>query len=75
MIGFIKNLFQRKDDMCAVAGMDPPCSKCGAPALWRQKEAERKKLRTRILDATDYLNDLSDECELKRKVLEILNAS
>ena len=74
MTGFISNFLRRRNDVCAVAGMDPPCSKCGAPALWRQKEEERKKVKARLLDALDYANDLSDDCPIKSQILEILNA-
>lgn len=49
--------------MCAVSGMDPPCSKCGAPVRWRYEQE-------RMLERIERLTSQLDTERAERQRLE-----
>jgi hypothetical protein len=57
--------------MCV--GISPPCSKCGAPARWKQERAAYQRSSQNLLNALTYLQvHVHADCPIKEDLIAIL---
>ena len=59
--------------MCVVSHMGVPCSKCGAPGLWKQQEQTRQRAVKRLLAVAEYVESLPDDCPVKNNLRAVLD--